>query len=94
MLGGTRTLSAPAASQDWERCSVPGSWPSSATTPTATPTPDAARTTKNDAGTSPITRTSGKKRLVLARYARNRRLADALHQQAFSALHASPGARA
>jgi hypothetical protein len=31
---------------------------------------------------------------VLARYARNRRLATALHQQAFSALKASPGARA
>jgi transposase len=53
-----------------------------------------ARCRKHYAGTSPITRTSGKKRLVLARYARNRRLADALHQQAFSALHASPGARA
>jgi hypothetical protein len=31
---------------------------------------------------------------VLARYARNNRLADALHQQAFSALRASAGARA
>jgi hypothetical protein len=31
---------------------------------------------------------------VLARYARNRRLADALHQQAFCALSTSPGARA
>jgi hypothetical protein len=31
---------------------------------------------------------------VLARYARNRRLADALHQQAFAALTGSPGARA
>jgi hypothetical protein len=31
---------------------------------------------------------------VLARYVRNRRLADALHQQAFCALRASPGARA
>jgi hypothetical protein len=30
----------------------------------------------------------------LARFARNRRLADALHQQAFAALTASPGARA
>ena len=49
---------------------------------------------KNYAGTSPITRSSGKKRVVLARYARNHRLADALHQQAFSALTASPGARA
>jgi hypothetical protein len=31
---------------------------------------------------------------VLARHVRNRRLADALHQQAFSALRSSPGARA
>jgi hypothetical protein len=31
---------------------------------------------------------------VLARHARNRRLADALYQQAFSALTRSPGARA
>jgi Transposase/Transposase IS116/IS110/IS902 family len=53
-----------------------------------------ARSRKNYAGTSPITRASGKKRVVLARYARNHRLADALHQQAFSALRASPGARA
>jgi hypothetical protein len=30
---------------------------------------------------------------VLARYTGNRRLADALHQQAFAALSASPGAR-
>jgi hypothetical protein len=42
---------------------------------------------------APITRASGTKRVVLARYARNRRLADALHQQAVSALTASPGAR-
>ena len=43
---------------------------------------------------APITRASGTKRIVLARYARNRRLADALYQQAFAALTASPGARA
>jgi transposase len=53
-----------------------------------------AKARKNYAGTSPITRASGRSRLVLARYARNRRLATALHQQAFSALKASPGARA
>jgi hypothetical protein len=53
-----------------------------------------ARARKNYAGTSPITRASGKKKIVLARYARNDRLADALHQQAFCALSASPGARA
>ena len=53
-----------------------------------------ARARKNYAGQAPITRASGKKRVVLARYVRNRRLADALHQQAFCALRASPGARA
>ena len=52
-----------------------------------------AKARRNYAGTSPITRASGTRRVVLARYARNRRLADALHQQAFSALSSSPGAR-
>ncbi len=53
-----------------------------------------ARARKNYSGTSPITRASGKKKVVLARYVRNNRLTDALHQQAFSALSGSPGARA
>src|SRR3954449_955705 len=55
---------------------------------------DGARARKNYAGQAPITRASGKKTVVLARHVRNRRLADALHQQAFCALRASPGARA
>ena len=49
---------------------------------------------KNYAGTAPITRASGKRRVVVARLARNRRLADACQLWAFSALTASPGARA
>jgi transposase len=53
-----------------------------------------ARARKNYSGQSPITRASGRKTVVLARYATNRRLVDALHQQAFCALTASPGARA
>jgi transposase len=53
-----------------------------------------AKSRRNYAGTSPITKASGTRRVVLARYARNKRLADALHQQAFAALTASPGARA
>jgi transposase len=53
-----------------------------------------AKARKNYAGTSPITRASGKRRTVSARYARNDRLADALQQQAFCALRNSPGARA
>jgi hypothetical protein len=48
---------------------------------------------KNYAGTSPITRASGKHHVVLARYARNKRLADACYQWAFSTLTHSPGAR-
>jgi len=53
-----------------------------------------ARARKNYAGTSPITRQSGKRKLVLARYVHNDRLVDALGLQAFAALRASPGARA
>jgi len=53
-----------------------------------------ARARKNYAGTSPITRQSGKKKVVLARYVHNDRLVDALGQQAFTALRTSPGARA
>ena len=49
---------------------------------------------KNYAGTSPITKASGRSHVVLARYARNRRLADALEQWAFCSLTNSPGARA
>lgn len=48
---------------------------------------------KNYAGTSPITKASGQCRVVLARFARNRRLSDACDQWAFCALNASPGAR-
>ena len=53
-----------------------------------------AKSRKNSAGTSPITRASGTRRVVLARHARNKRLADAIYLWAFSALSASPGARA
>lgn len=52
-----------------------------------------AKARKNYAGTSPITRASGKKRVVLAHYVHNDRLVDALGVQAFSALRSSPGAR-
>ena len=52
------------------------------------------RARKNYAGTSPITKQSGKKRVVLARYVHNDRLLDALGAQSFAALTGSPGARA
>jgi transposase len=53
-----------------------------------------AKARKNYAATSPVTRQSGKKKTVMARFIRNGRLADAVHRQAQSALRASPGARA
>ena len=53
-----------------------------------------ANNRKNYAGTSPVTRASGKKKIVAARFVRNDRLIDALMTQAFAALRASPGARA
>jgi transposase len=53
-----------------------------------------AKARKNYAGTSPITRASGKKKVVSARFVHNDRLVDALMAQAQSALQASPGARA
>ena len=53
-----------------------------------------AKARKNYAGTSPITKASGKSKVVLARYARNKRLSDACYLWAFAAITASPGARA
>ena len=53
-----------------------------------------AKARKNYAGTSPITRASGNRRVVQARYARNKRLGDAVQQWAFCSLRGSPGARA
>ncbi|MCL4552591.1 MAG: IS110 family transposase [Candidatus Marsarchaeota archaeon] len=52
-----------------------------------------SKSRKNYAGTSPITKASGTKRIVLARYARNKRLADALYLWSFGAIRVSPGAR-
>jgi transposase len=49
---------------------------------------------KNYGGTSPVTRASGKKKVVAARFIRNDRLIDALMTWAFASLNASPGARA
>jgi len=52
-----------------------------------------AKARKNYAGTSPITRQSGKRKVVLARHIHNDRLRDAVDLQAFCALQVSPGAR-
>jgi transposase len=53
-----------------------------------------AKSRKNHGGTSPITRASGKKKVVAARFIRNDRLIGALMSWAFASLNASPGARA
>jgi hypothetical protein len=52
-----------------------------------------AKSRRNYAGTSPVTKASGKSRVVLARRSRNKRLADSLDQWAFCSLICSPGAR-
>jgi hypothetical protein len=52
-----------------------------------------AKCRRNYAGTSPVTKASGKSRAVLARHVRNRRLYDAIDQWAFCALQSSPGCR-
>jgi transposase len=52
------------------------------------------RSRRNYAGTSPVTRAPGKKKVVSARFVHNDRLVDALSARAFAALSASPGARA
>ncbi|HEX3310840.1 MAG TPA: transposase [Streptosporangiaceae bacterium] len=53
-----------------------------------------ARGIRSFAGTAPITRASGRSRVVSSRRVRNRRLGDACHWWAFAALTKSPGARA
>lgn len=53
-----------------------------------------AKSRKNYAGTSPITRASGTRHVALARFVRPSRLADALDQWAFCSLRTSDGCRA
>jgi transposase len=54
---------------------------------------DHPKSRKAYAGTAPITKASGTRLVVLARVARNRRLADACYLWAFSSLTRSAGAR-
>ena len=53
-----------------------------------------AKARRNYAATSPVTRASGRSRVVTARFIKNKRLADAAHRWAFCSLSNSPGARA
>ena len=87
----TRTLRSTGPSPAWQPSSAPGCSASSATTPAAT---SARRTARTTAAPSPITRASGKKKVVAARFIHNDRLIDALMSWAFASLNASPGARA
>lgn len=54
----------------------------------------AAQNLRSFAGTAPITKASGRIKVVRTRHIRNRRLADACHWWAFAAITKSPGARA
>lgn len=54
---------------------------------------DHPKSRKAYAGTAPITKASGTRLVVLARVARNRRLADACYLWAFASLNRSAGAR-
>jgi hypothetical protein len=53
-----------------------------------------AKARKAYAGTAPVTKASGTRKIVLARYARNKRLGDAAQQWAFSSMRGSTGATA
>ena len=54
---------------------------------------DHARSRRCYAGTAPITKASGTRKVVMARFVRNPRLVNACHLWAFSAIRWSPGAR-
>lgn len=54
---------------------------------------ESAKSRRNYAGTSPLTVASGRKRIVRARFVRNRRLADAVQLWATCSLRVSPGCR-
>jgi hypothetical protein len=53
-----------------------------------------AKARKNYAATSPITRASGRRKIVAARFVHNDRLVDALSAWAYCSMLRSPGARA
>jgi hypothetical protein len=89
-LAGTRTLRSTAASPAWGV--VLGARVLAAFGDSKNRYTD-AHARKNYAGASPVTRQSGKKKVVLARYVHNDRPTDAVGLQAFAALRAAPGAR-
>src|SRR5262249_45525132 len=91
ILASTRTLRSTCPSPAWDPSWAPGVLGEFGDDPHRYVS---SKARKNYAGTSPITRASGKKKMVMARFIRNDRLIDALMAQALSALGSSPGARA
>ena len=90
-MAGTRTLRSSCPSRDWEPILGARVLAEFGDDPHRYRDGKARR---NYAATSPITRASGKRKVVAARYVHHDRLVDALNAQAFAALTASPGARA
>ena len=90
MLIATRTPRSCAVFPDLVRCSAPGCLANSQDDPNRFTDP---RGRKAYAQIRPITKASGRSLVVLARVARNRRLADACEWWAFCSLGAIPGAR-
>src|ERR1700761_3396127 len=85
----TRRWSVPC--QDWGPSWAPGCSASSAMHQAGTPPPSVAKTTPERPPSRVLLAPGG---AVRPRHARNKRLADAIYLWAFSALTASPGARA
>ena len=91
LLTSTRTPGSSPASQGSARSPAPGCSPRSETTD---PGSQDAKGLKAYAGAAPITRASGKTKSVTRRKVKNNRLSAVGYTWAFSALTASPGARA
>ena len=90
-MASTRTLRSTSANPASVSCSAPGCFAEFGDDKDRYAD---AKARKNYAGTAPITRQSGKTKIVSARRIHNDRLVDALGLQAFAALKNSPGARA
>ena len=91
-MAGTRTLRSTGPSPAWEPSSAPGCSAEFGDDPHRYADGKARTQLRRPPARSPAR--PGKKKVVAARFIRNDRLVDALMAQAFTALNASPGARA
>ena len=80
-MAGTRTLRSTSLSPAWAPSSAPGCSAEFGDDPHRYAS---AKARRNYAATSPITRASGKKKIVAARFVHNDRLVDALSAWAFA----------